>query len=142
MEYLQHMASLIRLYNMKKIYRYFVFLVAALMFSTGAVYFLAAYLESVEDISEHGAQVEIILFTVVGITHMPFGVWMLKNRLNSRAPYVISTVISLSLIGLYVIAKMITMPIVGLESDVGVVDAGSKVLQVVIVIISVMLSQS
>jgi len=124
---------------MKKIYGCFVFLAAALMFSTGTVYFLAAYLEATEDISEHGAQVEIILFTIVGITHMPFSVWMLKNRLNSRAPYVISTVISLSLIGLYVAAKMITMPIVGIESDVGVVDAGSKVLQVVIVIISIML---
>lgn len=109
------------------------------MFSTGAVYFLAAYLESAEDVSEHGTQIEIMLFTVVGMTYIPFGIWMLKNKLNSRAPYVISIVISVSLIGLYGAARIISLPIVGLESGIGIIDMASKVLQIGIVVISTIL---
>ena len=109
------------------------------MLITATIYFLAAYLEASEDVSEHAVQIEIILFAVIGITYVPLGVWMLKNRLNSRAPYVISVVISVALIGLYVAAKTISLPITGLERDVGIIDVTSKVLQVAIVIISIIL---
>lgn len=117
--------------------RFLVYLVSALMFSTAVVYFLAAYLES-DNVSDHGAQIEIMLFSVVGIAHIPLGVWMLKNRLSSMAPYVISIIISVALIGLYGAAKITILPIVGLESSVGTIDLTSKVLQIGIIVISAM----
>ena len=124
---------------MKESSRLLVHIITLFMLSTAGVYFLATYLESTEDITEHAAQVEIILFSMVGITYIPLGIWMLKNRLNSRAPYVISIVISLALIGLYIAAKTVIMPIVGLEINVGIIDIISKVLQVAIVVTSVIL---
>lgn len=110
------------------------------MFSTVVVYFLAAYFEFSEDVLEHGTQIEIILFSIVGLTYLPLGAWMLMNKLNSRAPYVISIIISAVLIGLYVAARITSIPIVGLEIDTGTIDIASKVLQVGIITVSVLLS--
>ena len=123
---------------MKKITS-FVHIACILMLSTSAVYFLAAYSSLNEDVTEHSVQIEMILFVTVGITYAPLGIWMLKNKMNSRAPYVISTVFSSALIGLYFTAKTISMPIVGLESDVAEIDIISKILQVAIVVISLFL---
>ncbi len=124
---------------MKDSTRLLVFLVSALMLSTAAVYFLVAYSEYIEDISEHGTQIEIMLFSAVGIAHVPLAIWMLKNKMNSRAPYVISIIISLVLIGLYGAARIIILPTVGLESSVGIIDIISKVLQVGIIVTSLSL---
>ena len=124
---------------MKGSTRNLVILVSGLMFSTAAVYFLAAYSDLDESISDHGAQIEVMLFSLVGVTHIPLGLWMLRNNMNSRAPYVISVVISLALIGLYVAARVISMPIVGLESNTGAIDIVSKVLQSGIIIVSISL---
>ena len=124
---------------MKDSTRLLVFLVSALMLSTAAVYFLAAYSEYIEDISEHGTQIEIMLFSTVGIAHVPLAIWMLRNKMNSRAPYVISIIISLVLIGLYGAARIIILPIVGLESDFGEIDVISKILQAGIIVVSVLL---
>lgn len=121
---------------MKDSTKLLVFLVSALMLSTATVYFLAAYFEFNEDIAEHGTQIEIILFSAVGIAHIPLAIWMLMNKMNSRAPYVISIVISVVLIGLYGLARTISLPIVGLESDAGIIDIASKVLQVGIIVFS------
>lgn len=117
----------------------FVFLVSGLMFATGIIYFIAAYFELDEGISDHGPQIEVMLFSVIGLTHIPLGLWMIRNNMNSRAPYVISVVISLALIGLYVAARFISMPIVGLEGNTGIIDITSKVLQTGIIIVSILL---
>lgn len=109
------------------------------MLATSAVYFLAAYSSLSEDITEHSVQIEMILFITVAVTYVPLGIWMLYNKMNSRAPYVISVVFSAALIGLYFAAKTISMPIVGLESGVGEIDAISKVLQGTTVVISLFL---
>lgn len=124
---------------MKDSTRLLVFLASALMFSTAAVYFIAAYSEYAEDVSEHGVQIEIMLFSAVGIAHVPLAIWMLNNKLNSRAPYVISIITSLALIGLYGAARIISLPIVGLENSLGKIDVISKILQVSIVTISLFL---
>lgn len=109
------------------------------MFATSIVYFLAAYSSFSEDISDHAVQIELILFATVAVTYVPLGIWMIYNKMNSRAPYVISVVFSAALIGLYFAAKTISMPIVGLESGIGEIDAISKILQIAIVIISLLL---
>ena len=115
------------------------YVAASLMIITGGIYFLAAYFESAEFNAELAAQIETMFFTTAGILYLPLGVWMLKNGFNSRAPYIMAILGSVALIGLYVASRMISLPVVGKQDDLGVLDIASKVLQVAIIAISVIL---
>jgi hypothetical protein len=53
---------------------------------------------------------------------------MLKKKQN-KVPYLIAIAGSLSFIILYVVARMATLPIVGLQEDIGFIDIVSKILQ-------------
>ena len=125
---------------MKKSTRTTVYLVTALMMLTAIIYFIAASQESAdastaevdEPAAEGGdlsAQVQTIFFAVAGIAYVPAGLWMVKNKPSRRAPYIISIAGSLALIALYVASRTISLPIVGLQEDVGLLDISSKVLQ-------------
>lgn len=102
---------------------------AGLMLATGCVYFYEAFSEAQEFGSELAAQVETMFFATAGILYIPFGVWMLKDGLSSRAPYIISMIGSLALIGLYLASRSVSLPIVGLQEDIGLTDLLSKFLQ-------------
>lgn len=64
---------------------------------------------------------------------------MTKNGFNSRAPYIMAIIGSVALIGLYTTSRMVALPVVGKQDDFGALDIASKVLQVVIIVISVIL---
>lgn len=66
---------------------------------------------------------------------------MLRNRLHSRGPYVISILVSMFLVLLYVASRTINLPVVGIQEDVGIVDIITKIIQVGIIAISVRLVQ-
>jgi len=70
---------------------------------------------------------------------LPLGIWMTKNGFNSRAPYIMAIIASVSLIGLYAASRMVNLPVVGKQDDFGVLDIASKVLQVALIVISVIL---
>ncbi len=110
-----------------------------IMIATGVIYFVAAYFESAEFNTELAAQIETMFFTTAGILYLPLGIWMLKNGFNSRAPYIMAIIGSVALIGLYAASRMVALPVVGKQDDFGALDIASKVLQVVIIIISVIL---
>ena len=112
---------------------------ASLMIAVGVIYFLAAYFESAEFNTELASQIETMFFTTAGILYFPLGIWMTKNGFNSRAPYIMAITGSVALIGLYTASRMVNLPIVGKQDDFGVLDIASKVLQVVIIVISVIL---
>jgi hypothetical protein len=61
-------------------------------------------------------------------------VWMLKNKRNSKIPYIIAAVGSLGIIILYIITRTVNIPYLGLEAEVSTIDILSKVLQVGIII--------
>ena len=115
------------------------YVAASLMIATGVIYFLAAYFESAEFNTELAAQIETMFFTTAGILYLPLGIWMIKNGFNSRAPYIMAIIGSVSLIGLYVASRMVALPVVGKQDDLGPLDIASKVLQVAIIVISVIL---
>ena len=115
------------------------YVASSLMIVTGGIYFLAAYFESSEFNTELAAQIETMFFTTAGILYFPLGIWMTKNGFNSRAPYIMAIVSSVALIGLYVASRMVALPVVRKQDDFGVLDIASKVLQVVIIVISVIL---
>ncbi len=120
-----------------------IFIVGGLMLITGGIYFYESYSESSEFNTELAAQAETMFFATAGILYVPFGIWMLKSKLASRAPYIISIIGSVALIVLYVASRNVNLPIVGQQEDVGVTDLASKILQAgIIAICSVLLVRS
>lgn len=115
------------------------YVAASLMIATGIIYFLVAYFESAEFNTELTAQIETMFFTTARILYFPLGIWMTKNGFNSRAPYIMAITSSVALIGLYAASRMVNLPVVGKQDDFGVLDITSKVLQVIIIVISVIL---
>lgn len=89
--------------------------------------------------NDAASQIQTMLFTTAAITYLPLGIWMIKNRFHSRAPYVIASLISMALIGLYVASRTINLPVVGIQDDVGLIDILSKVTQGSIIVLSVLL---
>ncbi len=112
-----------------------IYIVSGLMLATGSIYFYESYVEAQEFNTELTAQVETTLFATAGILYFPFGIWMIKSKLASRAPYIISIIGSAALIVLYIASRNVNLPIVGLQEDVGVTDLASKVLQGGIVVL-------
>ncbi len=78
------------------------------------------------------AKVQTIFFLAVGILYVPVGIWMIKSKDNTK-PFVIAVGGSLSLIVLYELSRIMDLPLVGLQTDVGMIDIVSKALQGLIV---------
>lgn len=75
--------------------------------------------------------IQAMFFAAAGIIYAPLGIWMLKNRLYSRAPYVISILVSAFLIGFYVWSRL-----VGIENNITVIDLITNTIEAVIIVLS------
>ena len=106
----------------------------------GIIYFVTSYTQSLEG-NDPGSQIQTMFFATAGIVYIPLGIWMLRNKLHSRGPYVISILVSIFLVLLYVASRTINLPVVGVQEDIGVVDIATKIIQVGIISISVRLVQ-
>jgi hypothetical protein len=122
---------------MKSLQR-FIRIAAVFVLVNSGVYFVTAY-SQMQESSDAGSLLQTMLFTTAAVSYLPLGIWMIKNKLHSRAPYVISSLISVALIGLYVLSRTVSLPIVGIQDDVGVVDILCKLSQGGIVVISLLL---
>jgi len=123
---------------MKKSTSQLILVIAILALSNSGIYFTAAYSQMKESV-DASSMIQTLLFTTAAISYLPLGIWMTKNRLHSRAPYVIASLISFALIGLYVLSRTISLPVVGIQEDVGAIDVTSKVTQGSIIVMSTML---
>lgn len=125
-----------------------VYIITALMISTSFTYFYVAYqdyqellqLSSSPD-SQNASDIlatrnEITFFLVVAISYIPIALWMLKVKHNSKIPYIVAIVGSAALIIFYVLTRTVDLPTIGLQTDVGVIDVASKIVQGGIVSIS------
>jgi len=106
----------------------------------GIIYFVTSYTQSLEG-NDPGSQIQTMFFATAGIVYIPLGIWMLRNRLHSRGPYVISILVSIFLVVLYVASRTINLPVVGIQEDIGTVDIITKIIQIGIIAISVRLVQ-
>ncbi len=136
-----------------------IYIVVLFMMSTGIIYFVAASQEVGEASAEVGpvetneneprnskehdttsqtlqimglpldAGLQTALFTVSGAAYVPVGMWILETKQKNKTPYIVAIVGSLSLILLYVASRTISLPIVGLQDDVGSIDILSKIMQ-------------
>lgn len=123
---------------MKTSVQQFILIATVLVLANSGIYFVTAY-SQMQESSDTGSQIQTMLFTTAAISYLPIGVWMIKNKLHTRAPYVIASLISVALIGLYVISRTISLPIVGIQDDVGTIDILCKVSQGGIVVVSLLL---
>lgn len=106
----------------------------------GIIYFITSYTQSLEG-NDLGSQIQTMFFATAGIVYIPLGIWMLRNRLHSRGPYVISILVSIFLMVLYIASRTINLPVVGIQEDIGTVDIITKIIQIGIIAISVRLVQ-
>jgi hypothetical protein len=123
---------------MKKSTQQFILIATILVLANSGIYFVTAY-SQIKESADVGSQIQTMLFTTAAITYLPLGIWMVKNKLHSRAPYVIASLISIALIGLYIASRTTALPVVGIQDDVGTIDIISKVTQGAIVVISLLL---
>jgi uncharacterized membrane protein YiaA len=110
------------------------------MVLSGFIYFILSYLEFLDvNSSDVGSQLQTMFFATAGIVYILLGIWMLKNRLHSRAPYVISILVCIFMIVLYMASRNINIPVVGIQTDVGVIDLIAKTIQLGIIAFSAIL---
>ena len=123
---------------MEKSTQQFILIAIILVLANSGIYFVTAYSQMKES-DDAGSQVQTMFFTTAAITYLPLGIWMVKNKLHSRAPYVIASLISIALIGLYIASRTTALPVVGIQGDVGLIDILSKVTQGAIIVVSLLL---
>jgi hypothetical protein len=134
-----------------------VYVVAALMISTAAIYFIVAsqdYSELAQSASSSSGTEsrdeedtiatvnEIVFFIVVGIAYIAAGIWMLENKYYSKVPYVLAAIGSVALIVFYISTRTMNIPSIGIQDDIGTIDILSKVLQAAIAGISIYIIKS
>jgi hypothetical protein len=127
-----------KLQIMKKSTQQSIMIVVILVLGNSGIYFVTAY-SQMQESSDLPSQIQTMLFATAAIVYLPLGIWMIKNNLRSRAPYVIASLVSIALIGLYVLSRTISLPLVGIQEDVGIVDILAKITQGSIVVISLLL---
>jgi hypothetical protein len=124
------------------------YILLALIVSTAVIYFVVAsqeYSDLLEflEVGIQGEtqekQVEMTLFIGAGIVYLGLFVWILKTKIRSKIPYIVVAAVSVILIATYAASRTIGVPIVGVEYYIGKLDMVSKVLQVIMIGISVYL---
>ena len=140
-----------------------VYIVSALMISTGAIYFIVASQDysklsqpeassdstttSATTESKHQGDIistinEIVFFIVVGVAYIAAGIWMLENKYYSKIPYILAIIGSIALIAFYISTRTMNIPSIGVQDDIGTIDILSKVMQVAIAGISIYIVRS
>ena len=124
------------------------YILLVLIVSTAIIYFVVAsqeYSDLVEFLQvgiqgeTQEKQVEMALFIGAGIIYLGLFVWILKTKLRSKIPYIVVAAISAILIATYAASRTIGVPLVGVEYYIGKLDIANKVLEVIIIGISVYL---
>jgi hypothetical protein len=125
-----------------------IYILLVIIVSTAVIYFVVAsqeYSDLIEflEVGIQGEtqekQVEMALFIGAGIVYLGLFVWILKTKLRSKIPYIVVAAISAILIATYAASRTIGVPLVGVEYYIGKLDIANKVLEVIMIGISVYL---
>jgi hypothetical protein len=124
------------------------YILLALIVSTAVTYFvvtsqeysgLLEYLEVGIQGETQEKQVEMGLFIGAGIVYLGLFVWILKTKLSSNIPYIVVAAVSVILIVTYAASRTIGVPLVGVEYYIGKLDIANKVLEVIMIGMSIYL---
>jgi len=125
-----------------------IYILSALMFATSVIYFIVAYGEYIDllDFLEAGIdgetfekQIEMGLFIPTGIAYLGAMLWILKKKMQSKIPYLIIIAGSVLMILIYVASRTVGVPPIGIEFYITKLDITSKILQVIIIGLSLYL---
>ncbi len=122
-----------------------VYIITALMFVTSGIYFYATYEDhlellhittgtSADDIAS--TKNEMIFFLVVAVSYIVIALWMLFVEHKSKIPFIIAIVGSAALLVFYILTRIIDIPPIGLQTDVGIPDILAKTFQTIIIAIA------
>jgi hypothetical protein len=130
--------------------------VAGILVAVGAIYLLAAYEEPIEAAEESGEEVEgggiddvgaamnadtmvqTAFFYIAGVANLGVAGWVIASRKRmSTAPYAVTAIGSAFLIVLYIASRTVSLPVVGIQDDIGTTDIISKILQGIVIGLSV-----
>ena len=123
-----------------------VYALCGILVATGIVYFLVAYGEYTDwvELLNFGIhdettekQVEITLFITSGLIYLGLVLWLIQTRFIKRSPYITAIVVSVALIITYTASRTVGVPIVGVELYVGKLDVISKIMQVLVIALSI-----
>ena len=123
-----------------------VYALCGILVATGIVYFLVAYGEYTDwvELLNFGIhdettekQVEITLFITSGLIYLGLVLWLIKTRFMKKSPYIAAIVVSVALIITYTASRTVGVPIVGVELYVGKLDVISKIMQVLVIALSI-----
>ena len=125
-----------------------VYALCGFMAATGMVYFVVAYGEYTDwvELLSFGIQdettekqVEITLFVISGLIYFAFILWLIKTRFIKKSPYIAAIVVSVALIVTYIASRTVGVPIVGVEYYVGKLDMISKIMQILVIGLSIVI---
>src|SRR5919112_1262961 len=123
-------------------------ILCGLLLSVAIVYFLVATQEYADLLDYLGAgikgetqekQIEMSLFVSTGIFYIIMLIWIIKSKNKRSIPYFLSFVISVLMICIYVASRTVGVPPIGIEYYVGKLDVLTKILQFLIIGVSVYL---
>ena len=125
-----------------------VYVLCSFMAATGIAYFIVAYGEYTDwvELLSFGIQdettekqVEITLFVISGLIYFAFILWLIKTRFIKKSPYIAAIVVSVALIMTYIASRTVGVPIVGVEYYVGKLDMISKIMQILVIGLSIVI---
>ena len=127
--------------------------IAGLLTAIGVVYLVSAYQEPIEAAAEEqqenggtsstdgmdlATEMQTAFFAVSGLASLGVAAWILLTRKQTtKIPYIVAAAGSAFLIAFYIASRTVSLPIVGIQDDVGSVDILCKVLQAVVVALSI-----
>ena len=123
-----------------------VYVLCGFMAATGIAYFVVAYGEYTDwmELLSFGIQdettekqVEISLFVISGLVYFGIILWLIKTRFIKKSPYIAAIGFSVALILTYIASRTVGVPIVGVELYVGKLDMISKIMQIVVIGLSI-----
>ncbi len=140
---------------MNKTLRIIHYIITAFLLSTSVIYFVVTYQQFTDESGngiheiagqkeiqqgtsdldksqwselDLGGKIQTLFFLVAAIAYIPVGIWMIKQKYNEK-PHFIALIGSLSLILFYVMSRAVSLPVVGIQTDIGSVDIIVKILQ-------------
>jgi hypothetical protein len=127
--------------------------IAGLLAAIGIIYLISAYQEPIQAAEEQqqesggsnsssgmdlATEMQTAFFTVSGLASLGVAAWILLTRKHTtKTPYIVAAAGSAFLIVFYIASRTVSLPIVGIQSDVGSVEILCKVLQAIVVALSV-----
>ena len=123
-----------------------IYALCGILVCTGIIYFLVAYGEYTDwmELLSFGIQdettekqVEITLFLTSGLIYLGLVFWLIKTNFIKKLPYMAAILVSVGLISTYIASRTVGVPIVGVELYVGKLDMISKIMQVLVIALSI-----